>query len=98
MSMFKAVKDIRRRVVETVLESVGSTERTIDEEYDQLSDKFNGIIACMKEVTKELTEDFSHEKGMTNSSLALGNSMDKIYKVIIIIIIIIIIITTIIII
>jgi len=80
MSMFKAVKDIRRRVVETVLESVGSTERTTDEEFDKLYEKFNGMISSMKDVVKGLNEDFAHEKGMVNNCVGLSTSIDRIYK------------------
>ena len=36
MSFVSALKNLRRRAVESVLQSVGASEATVDEEYDKL--------------------------------------------------------------
>lgn len=48
-NMFKAIKDARRRGVETLLEVVGSTERTVDEEFDSHEERFIKMLQDMNE-------------------------------------------------
>ena len=45
----RTFKDARRRVVETVLENVGASEKTVDEDYDAHVAKFNNMITDMNE-------------------------------------------------
>ena len=40
---------MRRRVVETVLENVGASEKTVDEEFDMHVSKFNSMMFDMNE-------------------------------------------------
>lgn len=40
---------MRRRVVETVLENVGVSDKTIDEDYDSFVENFIMIMADMNE-------------------------------------------------
>jgi hypothetical protein len=42
--MLKSLKDARRRAVESILETVGASEVTIDQEFDHLSTKFEIVI------------------------------------------------------
>lgn len=45
--MFKALKDARRRSVETILGAMGSTERTADPEFDAHSQRFLKMLDDM---------------------------------------------------
>lgn len=47
--IYKALKNVRRRSVETILETVGKSERTVDEEFDVLATKFDSMIQDMNE-------------------------------------------------
>jgi len=45
----RTLKDARRRVVESVLEGVGATERTVDDEFDMFVNKFNSMMQDLNE-------------------------------------------------
>lgn len=49
MRSSRTLKDARRRVVETVLENVGASEKTVDEDYDIHVAKFSSMISDMNE-------------------------------------------------
>jgi hypothetical protein len=49
MSLFTAMKNIRRRAVESVFQSVGISETTVDEEFDSM---YN----CSKEILQDMNE------------------------------------------
>ena len=49
MSFVTALKNLRRRAVESVLKTVGVSETTVDEEYDKL-------YTCTKENLDDLNE------------------------------------------
>jgi amphiphysin len=47
--MFKTFKDTKRRMVESVLEGVGKSERTVDEEFDVFHAKFQTMMSDLNE-------------------------------------------------
>lgn len=47
--MYRTFKDAKRRVVESVLENVGASERTVDEEFDLHFAKYKTMIVDMNE-------------------------------------------------
>jgi hypothetical protein len=49
MSIYQVLKNVRRRSVETILQTVGASEHTVDEEFDTLSVKFDVMIQDMNE-------------------------------------------------
>lgn len=49
--VYRSLKNVRRRVVETVLEGVGATERTVDEDYDSHVEHFTSMLDDMNECT-----------------------------------------------
>jgi len=51
--MFKAIKDFKRRSVETLHGALGSTERTVDEEFDAQATRFQKMMGDMNECTSE---------------------------------------------
>lgn len=47
--MFKAMKDAKRRAVEQVLYTVGASEKTVDQEYDDHVVHFEQCMGDMNE-------------------------------------------------
>jgi hypothetical protein len=47
--MFKAVKDFKRRSVQSMLETVGTADNTVDEEFDLSVKNFRKMIQDMNE-------------------------------------------------
>jgi hypothetical protein len=52
--MYKAIKDVRRRAVESLLETVGASEVTVDKDFDELSIKFETVIQELNQCTYNL--------------------------------------------
>jgi hypothetical protein len=48
-SMFKSLKDARRRSVETVLEAVGASQSTVDEEFELYYKNFLEMMEDLNE-------------------------------------------------
>ncbi len=48
-SIFKSLKDARRRAVETVLATVGVSEETVDEEFNVHHKKFMDMVGDLNE-------------------------------------------------
>lgn len=45
---YRSFKNARRRVVETVMEGVGKSERTVDEEYELFKTNYEDMIDDME--------------------------------------------------
>jgi hypothetical protein len=50
----KTLKDFRRRSVEAVLVTVGASERTVDDDFEVLHQKFELLILSMNSCTAAL--------------------------------------------
>ena len=48
-ALFQTLKNVRRRSVETILQTVGASESTVDDEFDLLAKKFDSMILDMNE-------------------------------------------------
>lgn len=62
MDLFKTLKNVRRRSVETIFESVGVSEKTVDEEFDMLFNKFEAMIRNMNECKRKKKEKRKEKK------------------------------------
>mmetsp|Transcript_20377 Transcript_20377/g.18517 ORF Transcript_20377/g.18517 Transcript_20377/m.18517 type:complete len:465 (-) Transcript_20377:28-1422(-) len=77
--MLKVLKDTRRRVVETVLENVGVSERTVDEEYDLYVTNFNELIADMNECGSGISSVLTKQKDFFSEAVELSEAMSRIF-------------------
>lgn len=78
--MFKYVKDVRRRSVETLLESVGATEKTVDPEYDVFTKNFEDMMQDMNECGACITSVLVKQKTFFEDAVELANSLVRIYE------------------
>jgi len=78
--MFKALKDARRRSVETILGVVGSTERTVDADYDEFSGRFLGMMDDMVDNGKALQDLLEKQKAMTADASTLAETLARVYS------------------
>ena len=70
--MLKMVKDVRRRVVETTLGTVGKSERTHDEELDQALAAFHKTIEELNKTGASLTQAQLSQRQAFNEAAALA--------------------------
>jgi hypothetical protein len=78
-SIFKTLKDVRRRSVETILETVGKSERTVDDEFDTLSGKFDTMIQDMNECTATVHKTLVTQKTLMGECKDFANIFARIY-------------------
>ena len=78
--MFKALKDARRRSVETILGVVGSTERTVDADYDEFSGRFLGMMDDMVDNGKAMQDLLEKQKAMTADASTLAEVLARVYS------------------
>lgn len=79
--MFKAVKDFKRRSVQTILKTTGSTtEGIVDEDYDTHVKNFHHMIEEMHECGDALHGYLSHQKTMFSGGQKLSLSIAKVYN------------------
>jgi len=77
--MFQYVKNVRRRSVETILESVGATEKTVDVEYDHYTKNFNDMMDDMNECGACITSTLLKQKNFFEEAVELAESLVRIY-------------------
>lgn len=78
--MFKALKDARRRSVETLLGAIGTTERTSDPDFELFSGRFTKMMDDMCESGKAISDVLDQQKMLTTQSLELANVMSQVYS------------------
>jgi hypothetical protein len=49
VGFLRTIKDVKRRVVESVLEGVGVAERTVDDEFDMFVTKYQSMMQDLNE-------------------------------------------------
>ena len=79
--MFKALKDARRRSVETLHGLIGSSERTSDPEFEAHSERFAKMLDDMCDSGKALSDVLDRQKELTAESLELADVLTKIYSI-----------------
>lgn len=77
--LFRTLKDVKRRVVESTLEKVGASERTVDEEYDVHFSKFNAMMSDMNECGAALHTILATQKTYFNDGNELAHSLTRIH-------------------
>ena len=73
------VKDVRRRVVETTLGTVGKSERTHDEELDQALGSFHKSIEELNKTGSSLTQSQISQKQAFNEAAALAAMLYRLW-------------------
>lgn len=58
LCLYRTIKDAKRRVVESVLEGVGKSEKTVDEEFDLFVSKYQTMLTDMNECKIYCSYDF----------------------------------------
>lgn len=79
-SLFKVLKDSKRRVLQTVNEAVDSSAKTVDPEYDVHATKFPEMIKDMNEIGASLNSTLVNQKKMFADSTELAKSLARIYQ------------------
>lgn len=57
---FRSLKNAKRRVVESVLESVGAADRTVDEEFDLYHQRYTSMMVDMNECKQIAISSLNH--------------------------------------
>lgn len=78
--MFKGLKDFKRRSVQTLLESVGNAEITVDEEYDVHVKKFHIMLQQMTECNTLLNNFVQHQNTTFSDAQEVAKALSRIYE------------------
>lgn len=78
-SMFKSLKDARRRAVETVLEAAGASEKTVDEEFETSHTKFGDMVEDLNECGAALSSVLVLQKKYTADIVEMAKCLTRIY-------------------
>lgn len=78
-SVVQALKNARRRTLETVFRDMGLSEKTIDEEYQLHKNNFDSMVLDMNECGASLSSTLSHQKQMFSDSQHLASALSRIY-------------------
>eukprot|EP00349_Pseudokeronopsis_sp_Brazil_P006004 CAMPEP_0202968046 /NCGR_PEP_ID=MMETSP1396-20130829/13158_1 /ASSEMBLY_ACC=CAM_ASM_000872 /TAXON_ID= /ORGANISM="Pseudokeronopsis sp., Strain Brazil" /LENGTH=448 /DNA_ID=CAMNT_0049693869 /DNA_START=1 /DNA_END=1347 /DNA_ORIENTATION=+ len=76
--MLKSFKDAKRRVVESVLEGVGKSEKTVDEEFDTFYAKYQTMMNDLNECGSGLHAVLSKQKEFLRDVAEIGSSVARI--------------------
>mmetsp|Transcript_9933 Transcript_9933/g.10433 ORF Transcript_9933/g.10433 Transcript_9933/m.10433 type:complete len:485 (-) Transcript_9933:50-1504(-) len=77
--MFQTLKNARRRTVETVLETVGAAEKTIDNEFEVYSENFYDMMEDMNECGAAVTAVLLNQKTFIKDAVELTKCLNRIY-------------------
>eukprot|EP01031_Cornospumella_fuschlensis_P028539 gene28539-34450_t len=77
--MLKTLKNAKRRVVESVLESVGAADRTVDEEFDLFHQRYTAMMVDMNECGAANHSALSNQKSSFADNLILAETIWRIH-------------------
>eukprot|EP01040_Poterioochromonas_malhamensis_P006424 gene6424-6920_t len=78
--MFKTLKDAKRRVVESVLEGVGASEKTVDEEFNTYHARYQTMMQDINECGAALHAVLNQQKNFFNDAVELSGSVSRIHE------------------
>lgn len=78
--MFQTLKNVRRRVVETALETVGASEITVDQEFDALAIKFEVVIQELNQTSSSAYTLLRAQKELISNSKELSQVVQRVYQ------------------
>lgn len=77
----KVFKDFRRRSVEAVLETVGASERTVDDDYEILNQKFQHLIITMNTCSQALNGALTNQRSDYEETNEFSKCISRNYSV-----------------
>lgn len=81
-SMFKAVKDFKRRSIQTVVKTSGlKTEEIIDEDYEESVKKFRVMVNEMQTTSDTLHRFLTSQKTCYAEGKELSSSLSTVYEI-----------------
>lgn len=78
--LLKTLKNVRRRSVETILQTVGASESTVDDEFDLLAKKFDAMILDMNECAAAIHKTLLSQKQLFGECKEFATIFDRIYQ------------------
>ena len=77
--MINKMKDMRRRTVESVLSSVGASEKTVDDEFEVNRKRYKEMMDDMNEVGASLSETLRQQKSAFSELRQLASVLARVY-------------------
>lgn len=79
MQLMSSLKNMRRRAVESVFQTVGLSETTTDEEFDKMHGNIKDILKDMNECGAAMTSVLKAQKMMFGEAQGLTSVIDALY-------------------